>query len=104
MAIDLGIGEARVIVPDDVCVATDAEIGIGEARTFELDNGGVDVELEDRPDADAGVTRLLVSAEIGIGALRIGHAGTPDLDLDRGHFDFGPHGDRDLGRNLACAA
>src|SRR5688500_872054 len=54
MAIDLGIGEARVIVPDDVCVATDAEVGIGEARTFELDNGGIDVDLEDLPEADSG--------------------------------------------------
>ena len=104
MAIDLGVGEARVIVPDDVCVATDADVGIGEARTFKLDNGGVDVELEDLPEADSDVTRLLVKAEVGIGALRIGHAGTPDLDLDHGHFDFGPHGDQSLGRNLACAA
>jgi hypothetical protein len=104
MEIDLGIGEARVIVPDDVCVATDAQVGIGEARTFELDNGGVDVELEDLPDADSDVTRLLVRADIGVGALRIGRAGTPDLDLDHGHFDFGPRGDGNLGRNLACAA
>ena len=104
MAIDLGVGEARVIVPDDVCVATDAEVGIGEARTFELDNGGVDVDLEDVPDAGSDVTRLLVRAEIGIGALRIGHEGTPDVDLDGGHFDFGPRSDNDLGRNLACAA
>ena len=103
MAIDLGIGEARVIVPGDVCVATDAEVGIGEARTFELDNGGIDVDLEDLPEADSGVTRLLVKADVGVGALRIGRAGT-DLDLDHGHFDFGPHGDQSLGRNLACAA
>ena len=104
MAIDLGIGEARVIVPDDVCVATDAEVGIGEARTFELDNGGVDVDLEDLRSADSDVTRLLVKADVGIGALRIGHSGTPDLDLDDGHFDFGPRDDGALGRNLACAA
>jgi phage shock protein PspC (stress-responsive transcriptional regulator) len=103
MAIDLGIGEARVIVPDDVCVATNAEVGIGEARTFELDNGGVDVNLEDLPRADSDVTRLLVEADVGIGALRIGHAGT-DLDLDHGHVDFGPRNDQDLGRNVACAA
>lgn len=63
VAIDLGIGEARLIVPDDVCVATDAEVGIG--------------------------------------ALRIGDAGT-DLDLDRGRIDFGSRFDDDLGRNVAC--
>jgi phage shock protein PspC (stress-responsive transcriptional regulator) len=103
LGIDLGIGEARVIVPDDVCVATDARVGIGEVRSFERDNAGVDVDHEDRPDSPSGVTRLLVDAEVGIGALRVGHAGT-DLDIDRGQFDFGPHHDDDLGRNTGCAA
>jgi phage shock protein PspC (stress-responsive transcriptional regulator) len=103
LGIDLGIGEARVIVPDDVCVATDARVGIGEVRAFERDNGGIDVDHEDRPDSPSGVTRLLVDADVGIGALRIGQAGS-DLDIDRGRFDFGPHHDEDLGRNTACAA
>jgi phage shock protein PspC (stress-responsive transcriptional regulator) len=102
MKVDLGVGEARVIVPDDVCVATTAHVGIGEARTFDRHNEGVDVDLDDRPGAPAATTRLLVDADVGVGALRIGQSGT-DLDLDRGHFDFGPH-DSDLGRNTACAA
>jgi phage shock protein PspC (stress-responsive transcriptional regulator) len=103
LAIDLGVGEARVIVPDDVCVATDAEVGIGELRTFDRNNDGVDVNLEDTPDADADVTRLLVKAEVGLGALKIGHSG-PDLDLDHGQIDFGRDFHDDLGRNTACAA
>jgi phage shock protein PspC (stress-responsive transcriptional regulator) len=103
LSIDLGIGEARLIVPEDVCVATDAEVGIGEARTFERHNEGVDVDFEDLPDAPSGTTRLLVKADVGIGALRIGHAGT-DLDLDHGHIDFGSRFIDDLARNEACAA
>ena len=99
--VDLGVGEARVIVPEDVCVATDAHVRIGELRTFERRNDGVDVDLEDRPDAPADVTRLLVKADVGVGSLRIGRSGT-DLDFDRGHFDFGPHSS-DLGSNDACA-
>ncbi len=102
VGIDLGIGDARVIVPDDVCVATDAQIGIGEARAFELDNEGVDVDMDDRPHASPGTTRLLVEADVGVGSLRIGHAGT-DLDLDHGRVDFGPGFD-DLGENAACDA
>jgi phage shock protein PspC (stress-responsive transcriptional regulator) len=102
MALDLGIGEARVIVPDDVCVATDAEVGIGEVRSFDRDNEGVDVDFDDLPQAAPDVTRLLVKADVGIGSLRIGRSGT-DLDLDHGHFDFGRH-DPDLGENAACAA
>ena len=42
--VDLGVGEARVIVPEDVCVATDAQVGVGEARTFGRHNKGVDVD------------------------------------------------------------
>src|SRR5215218_1562186 len=102
LAVDVGVGEARVIVPEDVCVATDAEVGIGEVRSFGRHNEGVDVDFDDRPDAAPAATRLLVKADVGVGSLRIGQSGT-DLDLDRGHFDFGPHDD-DLGRNSACAA
>ncbi len=101
LGVDLGIGEARVIVPDDVCVATDAEVGIGEVRAFDRHNGGVDVDVDDLPPADPDVTRLVVNADVGVGSLRIGQSGA-DLDLDRGHFDFGDH-DPDLGENSGCA-
>jgi phage shock protein PspC (stress-responsive transcriptional regulator) len=101
MEVDLGIGEARIIVPRDVCVATDAHVRVGEIRTFERHNDGVDVDLEDFPDARPAVTRLLVNADVGVGSLRIGQSGT-DLDFDRGHFDFGPRFD-ELGTNRACA-
>ena len=102
LEIDLGIGDARVIVPEDVCVATDAQVGVGEIRTFGQHNEGVDVDYDDRPDAAPSTTRLLVKAEVGVGSLRIGRSGT-DLDLDRGHFDFGPGFTDELGENTACA-
>ena len=59
-------------------MATDARVGIGEARTFELHNDGVDVDMEDLPDASADTTRLLVKADIGVGSLRIGHEAFAD--------------------------
>jgi hypothetical protein len=43
-----------------------------------------------------------VKADVGVGSLRIGRSGT-DLDLDRGHFDFGPEFTDELGANSACA-
>jgi phage shock protein PspC (stress-responsive transcriptional regulator) len=101
LKIDLGVGEARVIVPEDVCVATDAKVGVGEIRTFDQHNEGVDVDYDDLPDAAPSTTRLLVKADVGVGALRIGQSGT-DLDIDRGHFDFGRH-ETELGENSACA-
>ena len=102
VGIDLGIGEARLIVPEEVCVATDARVGIGEVRTFDRHNEGVDVDVEDLPDASADTTRLLVKADVGVGSLRIGRS-SPDLNLDHGGFDFGSDID-ELGRNEACAA
>jgi phage shock protein PspC (stress-responsive transcriptional regulator) len=102
LEVDLGVGEARVIVPEDVCVATDAEVGIGEVRSFDRHNEGVDIDFEDMPDAAPDVTRLLVKADVGIGELRIGRSGI-DIDSDRHHFDFG-HDDSDLGENTGCAA
>jgi hypothetical protein len=101
LEVDLGVGEARVIVPEDVCVATDAKVGIGEVRSFQQHNEGVNVDYDDLPDAAPSTTRLLVKADVGVGSLRIGQSGT-DLDFDRGHFDFGPQ-ETDLGENSACA-
>ena len=51
LELDLGMGEARVIVPEDVCVATSADVGIGNVHLFGRDNGGIDVDFEDIPDA-----------------------------------------------------
>jgi phage shock protein PspC (stress-responsive transcriptional regulator) len=103
VGIDLGIGEARLIVPEDVCVATDAEVGLGEARTFDRHNEGVDVEVDDLPEASGDTTRLLVKADVGIGSLRIGHS-TTDYDFDRRQLDFSPSFTDELGRNDACDA
>jgi phage shock protein PspC (stress-responsive transcriptional regulator) len=71
LEVNLGIGEARVIVPDDVCVATSADIGAGDVNTFGRSSGGVDVDFEETPDAAPGTTRILLDAEIGLGAIRV---------------------------------
>jgi phage shock protein PspC (stress-responsive transcriptional regulator) len=100
--VDLGVGEARVMVPSDVCVATDAHVGVGEIRSFGRHNGGVDVDFEDLPDARPRATRLLLKADLGVGSLRVGHFGG-DIDFDHRNFDFGPVDD-ELGSNSGCVA
>jgi phage shock protein PspC (stress-responsive transcriptional regulator) len=87
LELDVGLGEATVIVPDDVCVATSADIGVGNVSLFGRDNGGIDVDFEDLPDAAPDVTRLVLDAEIGMGEVRV-----EDLDPE---FEFR---DRDFGR------
>ncbi len=69
--VEVGIGEAYVIVPDDVCVATDADVGMGNVALFGRDHGGVDVKYEDAPDAKPTATRLLLHADVGMGQVRV---------------------------------
>jgi phage shock protein PspC (stress-responsive transcriptional regulator) len=83
--VDVGVGEARLIVPEDVCVATDADLGAGAVRVFDRDSGGVDVDVLDEPDARPDATRLIVHADVGLGALNVVH--------DPAEFDDGFHRD-----------
>ena len=86
LELDVGVGEARVVVPRDVCVWTDADVGAGAVRVFDRDSGGVDVDVVDEPGSRPDVTRLVVNAEIGVGALNVVH--DPD-DADDHGFDRG---------------
>jgi phage shock protein PspC (stress-responsive transcriptional regulator) len=103
LELDLGVGEARVVVPEDVCVSTTADVGIGNVRMFGRDNGGIDIDFEETPNADPDVTRLVLDAEVGIGEVRV-HDELGELEFRQG--DFGPfdHRDPDLGGsgNTAC--
>ena len=86
LALDVGVGEAQLIVPEDVCVATDAEVGMGEVRVFDRDSDGIDVDLLDEPDAPADGSRLLVEADVGVGALHVAHD-VDELDYHGARFD-----------------
>jgi phage shock protein PspC (stress-responsive transcriptional regulator) len=103
--LDLGIGEARVIVPDDVCVATDADVGVGNIAVYGRDHGGIDTTYHDAPEAKPTTTRLLLHADVGMGEVRV-HDSRGELNF--GDRQFGPfdHGAPDLGqvRSSACAA
>jgi phage shock protein PspC (stress-responsive transcriptional regulator) len=97
--LDVGMGEAVVLVPEDVCVSTTAELGMGGVEVFDRDGGGVDVDWEDLHGAPAGTPRLLLDADVGLGALEVSHE-------ESGHRHFGPsrfRGDDRLG-NVACEA
>ena len=65
LEVDLGIGEVRLTVPADVCVATEADVGVGEARVLGASNEGVDVSCEDRPEAPPAASRLVLDADMG---------------------------------------
>jgi phage shock protein PspC (stress-responsive transcriptional regulator) len=98
---EVGLGEIRVIVPEDVCVASSAEIGAGEVVVFDRRNDGLDVDWVDNREAPRGASRLVLDAQIGAGALQVSH---DDRDPDRHAFDR--FGERSEGRfeeeNTGC--
>ena len=91
------MGEAVLVVPENVCVATRAQVGMGAVQVFDHESGGIDVDFEDLPAARPATTRLLVDADVGLGAL--------DVQYDDPDDEFGPrhrfHEPGDPG-NLAC--
>lgn len=104
LQLDVGLGEAQLIVPEDVCVASIAEVGIGAVDVFDRENGGVDLDWEDRPRAAAGKSRVIVDADVGVGALRVGHDRSEDFD-DGPRFGRRFRGDDDEGDevgNVGC--
>jgi phage shock protein PspC (stress-responsive transcriptional regulator) len=91
--LSLGVGEAQLLVPRDVCVSSDSHVGIGGVQVFDRDNGGVDFDWQDERRAPAGTARVLVDADVGIGAFTVHH--------DTEHGDW-VHDHQD-GGNGACA-
>ncbi len=104
LELDLGVGSAQLIVPDDVCVATTADVGMGYAGVFDADNEGIDVDFDEQRTAPPDRSRLVVDAEIGVGELLIGH-GRSDFGEYEARFEDGR--DRldniiDRGLNTGC--
>jgi phage shock protein PspC (stress-responsive transcriptional regulator) len=71
--LELGVGEAVLLVPEDVCVATESRVGVGGVELFDRDTGGIDVDVDDRPGAASDAARVVVNADVGIGAFRVGY-------------------------------
>jgi phage shock protein PspC (stress-responsive transcriptional regulator) len=71
----LGVGEAQLLVPRDVCVSTDSHLGIGGVQVFDRDSGGIDADWQDERRAPTGIARVVVDANVGIGAFTVHHEG-----------------------------
>ena len=104
LQLDLGVGSARLIVPDDVCVATRADIGMGFAGVFDAENEGIDIDYDEQRTAPPDASTLVVDAEIGVGELLIGH---PSGDFNQYEARFDGSRDRldnslDRGLNTGC--
>jgi phage shock protein PspC (stress-responsive transcriptional regulator) len=97
LKVAIGTGHALVLVPDDVCVASEAKVGMGAVAVFERDGGGIDVDWSDARRASAKTPRLVIDGDVGLGLLEVRHneSGT--------HYDGPGHATNfDAGTNDAC--
>ncbi|HET6729600.1 MAG TPA: PspC domain-containing protein [Jiangellaceae bacterium] len=73
LAIDQGVGELLVIVPPDVDVDVNADLGVGEIRTFEGESGGMGQErrITDLGTDGRGGGDLRLDLDLGIGSIEV---------------------------------
>jgi phage shock protein PspC (stress-responsive transcriptional regulator) len=93
LKVDVGVGQALVLVPDNVCVATRSSAGVGDLFVMGRESSGIDVDRLDEARAPAGTTRVVLDAHVGVGAVEVGH--------QERHWNHGHSGDQVLG-NTAC--
>ncbi|MCC6832663.1 MAG: PspC domain-containing protein [Thermoleophilia bacterium] len=105
LKVEVGLGEAVLVVPPSLCVVPDAHVGAGEMAILGRHQDGVD--LDRRDTALATDHRLAVDATVGIGSLRI----TTDPDeayRDHDRWDRDDDDDEDIAAadraNAACIA
>jgi phage shock protein PspC (stress-responsive transcriptional regulator) len=98
LKVRIGAGHALVLVPDDVCVASTAAVGIGGVAVFDRNGGGLDVDWNDARRAPQRTPRLVVDGDVGLGLLEVRHRD------DARHGPRHPLETRDPAeRNSACA-
>jgi phage shock protein PspC (stress-responsive transcriptional regulator) len=109
LALEVGFGEAVLVVPRDVCVVADADVGAGYLRMLGWDDGGFNVDWDENTPARADA-RLVVDAHVGMGALQVVHdpRDAEGHDRDWGGRDrwedVHDEDDPALGRGAACTA
>jgi phage shock protein PspC (stress-responsive transcriptional regulator) len=85
LKLKLGVGEAQLLVPRDVCVSTDSHFGIGGVQAFNRDGGGIDFDWQDERRAPVDTARVVVDANVGIGAFTVHHEGDRGWDREPGN-------------------
>ena len=65
-------------------------------------NDGVDVSFEEHPEAPPSASRLVLDADIGVGAIEVRDANDPPFSLDGFDRDFDDDLERDIDANSAC--
>jgi phage shock protein PspC (stress-responsive transcriptional regulator) len=70
----VGVGAAKVRVPNGVCVTTDAQVGVGDADLPDRHHHGFDVAVADGGTPREGTPLLHLQADVGLGLLQVDRA------------------------------
>lgn len=73
VALRVGMGHALVLVPEDVCVASDAQAGLGYVGVLGSEAGGADLDEQEGTVDRTRNPALRLTADVGIGALEVRH-------------------------------
>lgn len=85
---DVGTGHLLILVPEDACVQADTHAGLGYVGLLGEESGGADVDDQRGTISRTSARRLILDANVGIGAIEVLHD-----RADSGHWDDG-HGRR----------
>jgi phage shock protein PspC (stress-responsive transcriptional regulator) len=95
----VGVGEAVLLVPEDVCVQLESRVGGGYVGALDRDHGGLDEEWSNDPATPpSGTPRLVVDGEVGMGALFVADRPFEGDHGHRGSFEPGRFGTNDACR------
>jgi len=96
--VDVGTGHALVLVPADTCVQADTHAGLGYVGVLGEESGGADVDDQRGTVTRTDARRLILDANVGIGAIEVLHDRS-----DSGHWDDGDHESDEISDVLADA-
>lgn len=85
LKVDVGMGHALVLVPRDACVQADTHAGVGYVGVLGEESGGADVDDERGTVARSSGRRLILDADMGIGAIEVLHDRRDSGDWDHDH-------------------
>ncbi len=87
LPLELGAGEIQVLVPDDLCVLTDAKVRMGAVDGGNDEQGGVDLDIVDRRAVVPGTPTVRLDVDLGLGAVRVGDYFTDRHGPGEWHLD-----------------
>jgi hypothetical protein len=71
LVVRVGAGQLAVVVPPDVTVVVEAEVGLGELVAFDQRVGGVTPRRTVTEEGDPGAGTLRIEASVGLGQLEV---------------------------------